>query len=707
MCTLSVRAALQCHYLNALPINFRHISTGTFTNQRAPCAKNRRALCAEPTAVTRRHCVTMFERVCRTLYALAELLCVIGLLALCVLKVQHFVSDPVSTAVSYQPSRPPAITVCHQLADEQAVRQLEYEFWDESLDLYVYSWRTREVLKEAKEAVSSYQRNLLDEDNSEVVTSDSDRNDLLKNITKNMLERTINQTEEIYQAQLRSDHAYGYSVMNETRSRLDDVLRESVNAMQQILETDQLSDLLALNITMETLDRLVNITKEMEARLDAGEWNYPSPARLLVEGTRRVDQFVISCRRGNVNCMPGEGGVWQLRHVLETKEKCYTLETPEEEIISEGETVVIELRGNRWSERTPDENPDSTTLSQDIDSTTSGDEAGSVTTVYTEREAVTDTTTENAAEAPPRPPSGTVTDRNTESAVTEGDSEVTQEPTFYPTVDNEGIPTPPRPDNVTDDGRPILIFPELTTNIEGFAPPSFVTSLNSFRGAPDAIQYVVYKVLLHAAPFPLLNAYGGLRERSFEIFNNQDWVEVDVRMEELRSLNRKSRPCEEDPAYSRGSCLSECHAAAHARAAGCQLDTVWPATAQGLPQCETAAQLERLRAELTESPSCACPRPCHQGRVSAVVQASSRTASDHNVTVLVRLDGDMQVIEESVAYTAGSLLTDFGGNMGLTMGFSLLTIVELLKKITFGFLEKNQVQKISEGKSDTWADSIA
>ncbi|KAF0297000.1 Acid-sensing ion channel 3 [Amphibalanus amphitrite] len=179
----------------------------------------------------------------------------------------------------------------------------------------------------------------------------------------------------------------------------------------------------------------------------------------------------------------------------------------------------------------------------------------------------------------------------------------------------------------------------------------------------------------------------GLRERSFEIFNNQDWVEVDVRMEELRSLNRKSRPCEEDPAYSRGRCLSECQAAAHAREAGCQLEAVWPATAQGLPQCETATQLERLRAELAAPPSCACPRPCRQGRVSAVVQASSRTASDHEVTVTVRVDGDMQVIEESAAYTAGSLLTDFGGNMGLTMGFSLLTIVELLKKITFGCLD--------------------
>ncbi|KAF0295474.1 hypothetical protein FJT64_007030 [Amphibalanus amphitrite] len=70
----------------------------------------------------------MLERACRAVYALAELLCVIGLLVLCVLKVQHFLSHPVSTTVSYQPSRPPAITVCHQLVDEQAVFVAEQEF---------------------------------------------------------------------------------------------------------------------------------------------------------------------------------------------------------------------------------------------------------------------------------------------------------------------------------------------------------------------------------------------------------------------------------------------------------------------------------------------------------------------------------------------------------------------------------------------------
>ncbi|KAF0296999.1 hypothetical protein FJT64_005566 [Amphibalanus amphitrite] len=93
----------------------------------------------------------MLERACRAVYALAELLCVIGLLVLCVLKVQHFLSHPVSTTVSYQPSRPPAITVCHQLVDEQAVFVAEQESWDSYHQLGFRSWETLRLLQEAKE----------------------------------------------------------------------------------------------------------------------------------------------------------------------------------------------------------------------------------------------------------------------------------------------------------------------------------------------------------------------------------------------------------------------------------------------------------------------------------------------------------------------------------------------------------------------------
>ena len=662
VCVCAVRVTLQNHYLSASPPVFTASAR----------AKNRRAAwCAESAAGTRPQCATMIERACRTLYVLAELLCVIGLLALCVLKVQHFLSQPVSTAVSYQPSRPPAITICNQLIDELAVGRLEDEFWNDNTDLWYHSSDTVRALEEARKVVGVYWKIEKDQDNPAVTNSDN-LTDELQNVTQDILKRVINETEDVYQRLLGSDHVYDYSEMNETQSQLADVLKESIVTIQHAVEAVRLSDLQTVNVTLEALDRLVNASEELELRLRLTyEWNSPTPERLLTEGTRRVDQFVISCRRGNSSCMPGEGGVWQLRHVLQTKEKCYTLLAPEEEVSDDGSTVVLALRGNRWRE------DNSTSFPPGIYPNASV--------------AGADNATETASE----------------SMMTEADSTSTQEPTFYPTGDYDGTTQTFQPDNTTYD-EPIMGFlPPTAPDHGGFAAPSFVTSFNNFQGAADAIQYVTYKVLVHAAPVPLLNTPDGLRERSFEIFNNQDWVEVDVRMEELRSLSRKSRPCEEDPAYSRGSCLSECQAAAHARAAGCQLETVWPATAQGLPQCETADQMERLRAELETPPSCDCPRPCRQGRVSAVVQASSRTDTDREVSVTVRLDGDMQVIEESVAYTAGSLLTDFGGNMGLTMGFSLLTIVELLKKITFGFFDKDKVEAEAEGKVDTWADSIA
>ena len=716
--------------------------------------------CAESAAGTRPQCATMIERACRTLYVLAELLCVIGLLALCVLKVQHFLSQPVSTAVSYQPSRHPAITICNQLIDELAVMRLKGEFWDDSTDLWRHSSDAFLMLGKAKKVVGVYWENEKDQDNPTIVTSDNDLKDKLHNITKNMLKRVLNETEEVYQRLLGSDHVYDYSEMNETQSQLADVLKESIVTIQHAAEAVRLSDLQTVNVTLEALDRLVNASEELELRLRLTyEWNSPTPERLLTEGTRRVDQFVISCRRGNSSCMPGEGGVWQLRHVLQTKEKCYTLLAPEEEVSDDGSSVVIELRGSRWREEIAEQRPNSAPLPPGFSPNDSADEAvqrpnsAPLPPGFSPNDSADEAEqrpnpaplppgfspndsadeTEQRPNPAPLPPGFSPNDSadevddaiaettsesmtttsasmttTSESMTPETDSTSTQEPTFYPAGDYDNTTYVLPPDNTTYDELSTKILPPINvTSQANMRPPTYLKSFNNFQGAADAIQYVTYKVLLHAAPVPLLNTPGGLHERSFEIFNNQDWVEVDVRMEELRSLNRKSRPCEEDPAYSRGSCLSECQAAAHARAAGCQLETVWPATAQGLPQCETADQMERLRAELETPPSCDCPRSCRQGRVSAVVQASSRTDIDHNVTLTVRLDGDMQVIEESVAYTFGSLLTDFGGNMGLTMGFSLLTIVELLKKITFGFFEKDKVENVAEGKVDTWADYIA
>ncbi|XP_043214804.1 uncharacterized protein LOC122378145 [Amphibalanus amphitrite] len=631
----------------------------------------------------------MLERACRAVYALAELLCVIGLLVLCVLKVQHFLSHPVSTTVSYQPSRPPAITVCHQLVDEQAVGELENQFWIEYSDTLDLCLEISKLLQQTKLAVEDFQTRPDVSNETDVSAMERESYDLIFIITS-VLRQSVNETKELLMRQLEYNYNYAYSTMNISHNQLEGILRETLEVMQEVLHFVSLYDSKAVNDTTQGIDGLLNVTQEIQLNLaNMFELSKPSPVRLLAEASRSVDQFVISCKRGHSSCMPGEGGQWQLRHVLETEERCYTLMALEEEISAEDATVVLELRGNRWKPNTVEKDDDVTTESSEAWSTLYEDQ-GLNTTNTTLDEGTTETTEDPRTEQEPTDSPETTTEADFIST-TEADIDIVQETTFYPIENYNDTYTLLQSFNLTPVKvaieRVALMVPTFPEIHRIQAPPIYVRSFQNLQSSPDAIQYVVYKVMLHAAPVPLLDAPSGLRERSFEIFNNQDWVEVDVRMEELRSLNRKSRPCEEDPAYSRGRCLSECQAAAHAREAGCQLEAVWPATAQGLPQCETATQLERLRAELAAPPSCACPRPCRQGRVSAVVQASSRTASDHEVTVTVRVDGDMQVIEESAAYTAGSLLTDFGGNMGLTMGFSLLTIVELLKKITFGCLD--------------------
>ena len=703
-------------------------------------------------ATPRQSAAMLVKRGCRALYVLAELLCVLGLLVLCVLKVQHFLSFPVSTTVSYQRSRPPSITFCHQFTDQEAEGKLWTESWDG------YSWLRTEVVKAKRmllnvtKSVLSYSRKHSPQTIQNSSRPDSATQVPTLGVTKEALKEVLNQTEDRFAEQMKADRILLYSGMNDIKLLLRDVVRNSTVIFEEIREALEPPDLPLLTSLADKLESLINITDDIEARLGGSyEWQRPPQARLLVDGARRVDQFVISCRRGNTSCMPGEGGVWRLRHILETDERCYTLQAPDKDAIDEAAELVLELRGSKWREDVKDNKPTQThgvtsvhskgfskygddasattiettvpIMKTTIETTTALERGTSVegttepdtetttgVTAVPEIEPTTEVTT--VPEIEPTTEVTTVSEietttevaATTTTATTETLPHVTLkdefipvyemnsalEPTIYPHPEYKGSkPDPPPP--ILEAPPPIRVVnrPLKVTLARISVPPVYSSSIRTvLTAAPDSIQHVSYRVLIHPTPVTTLGVQDGLRERIFDIFSNQDWVEVDVRVEELRTLNRAASPCQEDPAYDRGSCLLECKAAAHARAAGCQLEAVWPATAQGLPQCETREQLERLRAKLETPPSCDCPRSCRQGRVSAVVQASSRTAEDQKVTVTVRLDADMLLVEESAAYTANSLLTDFGGNLGLTMGVSLLTVVELLKKITFGLLER-------------------
>ena len=244
---------------------------------------------------------------CRALYVLAELLCVLGLLVLCVLKVQHFLSFPVSTTVSYQRSRPPSITICHQLTDREAVRKLREESRSGHIALTGETLTAKLTLLDVKTTLLSYSLNSLQQTNQNSLRSDNAAQAPALRVTKEALIEALNQSEAHYEEQLKADKTFLYSGMNDIKHLLQDVWNNSTVIFGEIWEALEPPDLPMLTSLSQNLETLINVTSGMEARLrGSDEWEDPPPARLLVDGTRRVDQFVISCRRGNTSCMPGE-----------------------------------------------------------------------------------------------------------------------------------------------------------------------------------------------------------------------------------------------------------------------------------------------------------------------------------------------------------------------------------------------------------------
>lgn len=194
-----------------------------------------------------------------------------------------------------------------------------------------------------------------------------------------------------------------------------------------------------------------------------------------------------------------------------------------------------------------------------------------------------------------------------------------------------------------------------------------------------------YSLLIHApTDLPMVLAHRP-QEPFFYIFENHLMTDVGLHIEQLTGVNRGSNRCNPDPDYNFAACERSCEADAHAEEAGCHVNSVWPTSKHSeLPVCNFT-RFRRLRLGPPRNLVCSCLRPCTQRMISANKQTSfeKRYIRGNNIHVLLRIDSmKMQVMEETSSYTVSSMLTDFGGNLGLTLGISLLTIVEMLKSIT-------------------------
>ncbi|CAG0897639.1 unnamed protein product [Darwinula stevensoni] len=75
---------------------------------------------------------------------------------------------------------------------------------------------------------------------------------------------------------------------------------------------------------------------------------------------------------------------------------------------------------------------------------------------------------------------------------------------------------------------------------------------------------------------------------------------------------------------------------------------------------------------------CDCPTPCNQDFYSFSVDSRIRT-DNASVTRLYYVDMNYEEIQEEYSYNIFALLCDLGGTLGLLLGASVLTMIQILE----------------------------
>ncbi|CAG0921413.1 unnamed protein product [Notodromas monacha] len=161
--------------------------------------------------------------------------------------------------------------------------------------------------------------------------------------------------------------------------------------------------------------------------------------------------------------------------------------------------------------------------------------------------------------------------------------------------------------------------------------------------------------------------------------------DVRLQIRDFRTLNTKQRPCDDSESYSMSKCTTRCFSDELLRKAGCLLPYV-ANVIPNAPTCETPSSYvaaEKAAKELFFSGQwnpndCLCARSCDQTYFTPHGEAVLSNENASRIRIYYQ-EMTYDDISESFAYTEIPLLCDIGGALGLMLGASVLTFVEVLE----------------------------
>ena len=158
---------------------------------------------------------------------------------------------------------------------------------------------------------------------------------------------------------------------------------------------------------------------------------------------------------------------------------------------------------------------------------------------------------------------------------------------------------------------------------------------------------------------------------------NESGYYHDITLTKHKRLNLDRRPCEEDPAYNFTVCIKE----KLSSRVGCRLPwDKWSHQDRAVCKSERQfRQFERIYRALGNANSdkivqlTGCKKPCHYKEYK-FVESGPKVLPKPSVLAFWAASQTTQIEEEVLLYPFTSLVAEFGGSLGLFLGFSFMTL---------------------------------
>ena len=203
--------------------------------------------------------------------------------------------------------------------------------------------------------------------------------------------------------------------------------------------------------------------------------------------------------------------------------------------------------------------------------------------------------------------------------------------------------------------------------------------INPWHDRDEFYSFFTYDIIFHSHPEFTGTTYG--EDYEYHLSVAQRGISVLITTDRQIQVNLRRDPCIEDSNYNIRLCEQQCffdwincsmHDNTGSNKKRCMAsDAKW---------YKEEASLSKFFNATDGHGACSCPKSCVTDSITVSIQPLFTNLNNNFTHVRVRVPGLMKVLRTYVRYTLSDLAADIGGYLGLLLGWSILSVCQLMPK---------------------------